>query len=170
MKLHWSPRSPFVRKVMIMAYEVGIADRIDRVRSVAAATKPHAALMRDNPLSKIPTLVLDDGSPLYDSRVICEYFDTLHRGPKLHCAGRRSVTACWIFWSYGGARRNGRTSPMFTSRVMLRGARHRSPHLNVKRVRLRRRASILATSPSVVHCPISISGLPTSHGEVITRA
>jgi glutathione S-transferase len=83
MKLHWSPRSPFVRKVMITAYEVGVVDRIDRVRSVAAATKPHTELMRDNPLSKIPTLVLDDGTPLYDSRVICEYFDTLHRGPKL---------------------------------------------------------------------------------------
>jgi glutathione S-transferase len=83
MKLHWSPRSPFVRKVMIVAHEVGIVARLDCVRSVAAATKPHAELMRDNPLSKIPTLVRDDGVPLYDSRVICEYFDTLHNGPKL---------------------------------------------------------------------------------------
>jgi glutathione S-transferase len=39
--------------------------------------------MRDNPLSKIPTLVCDDGTVLYDSPVICEYFDTLHSGPKL---------------------------------------------------------------------------------------
>jgi glutathione S-transferase len=36
-----------------------------------------------NPLNKIPTLVLDDGTALYDSRVICEYLDTLHAGPKL---------------------------------------------------------------------------------------
>lgn len=83
MKLHWSPRSPFVRKVMIMAHETVLLDRIECVRSVAAATKPHLELMRDNPLSKIPALVCDDGTPLYDSRVICEYFDTLHRGPKL---------------------------------------------------------------------------------------
>ncbi len=83
MKLHWSPRSPFVRKVMIAAHEIGIVDRIACVRSVAASTKPHPELMKDNPLSKIPALVLDDGSPLYDSRVICEYFDTLHTGPKL---------------------------------------------------------------------------------------
>jgi glutathione S-transferase len=75
MKLHWSPRSPFVRKVMIVAHELGLAERIDCVRTVAAATRPHAELMRDNPLSKIPTLVLDDGSVLYDSRVICEYLD-----------------------------------------------------------------------------------------------
>jgi glutathione S-transferase len=83
MKLHWSPRSPFVRKVMIVAHELGITDRLDCVRTVVATTKPHAALMEENPLSKIPTLVLDDGTVLYDSAVICEYFDHLHDGPKL---------------------------------------------------------------------------------------
>ena len=83
MKLHWSPRSPFVRKVMIVAHERGLAERIDCVRTVAAMTKPHAELMKDNPLSKIPTLVLDDGTVLYDSPVICDYFDTLDGAPKL---------------------------------------------------------------------------------------
>jgi glutathione S-transferase len=83
MRLHWSPRSPFVRKVMIVAHEVGLADRIQRVRTVAAMMKPHSELMIDNPLSKIPTLLLDDGTVLYDSSVICEYFDALHEGPKL---------------------------------------------------------------------------------------
>ncbi|HSU05991.1 MAG TPA: glutathione S-transferase family protein [Acetobacteraceae bacterium] len=39
--------------------------------------------MRDNPLGKIPTLVLEDGTAIYDSPVICEYLDTLHDGPKL---------------------------------------------------------------------------------------
>lgn len=83
MKLHWSPRSPFVRKVMIVAHERGLADRIALVRTVAAATKPHAELIKDNPLSKIPTLVLDDGSALYDSPVICEYLDALDGKPEL---------------------------------------------------------------------------------------
>jgi glutathione S-transferase len=83
MKLHWSPRSPFVRKVMIVAHEFGLADRIACVRSVVAFTEPHAILMTENPLSKIPTLVLDDGTVLYDSPVICEYLDSLHDGPKL---------------------------------------------------------------------------------------
>ncbi|MGB7836093.1 MAG: glutathione S-transferase N-terminal domain-containing protein [Xanthobacteraceae bacterium] len=87
MKLHWSPRSPFVRKVMIVAHEVGLVDRLTLVRTVAAATKPHPELMRDNPLSKIPTLVLDDGTVLYDSPVICEYLDRLHAGPKLFPPG-----------------------------------------------------------------------------------
>ena len=67
MKLHWSPRSPFVRKVMIVAHELGLTDRIDCVRTVVATTRPHVPLMEENPLSKIPTLVLDDGTVLYDS-------------------------------------------------------------------------------------------------------
>jgi glutathione S-transferase len=83
MKLHWSPRSPFVRKVMIVAHEIGLADRLDCVRTVAATTQPHEGLMRDNPLSKLPTLVLADGTVIYDSPVICEYFDSLHDGAKL---------------------------------------------------------------------------------------
>jgi len=87
MKLHWSPRSPFVRKVMIVAHELGLIDRLDCVRTVAATTRPHDVLMRDNPLSKIPTLVLADGTVIYDSPVICEYFDSLHDGEKLIPAG-----------------------------------------------------------------------------------
>jgi glutathione S-transferase len=58
MKLHWSPRSPFVRKVMVAAHELGLAEKIECVRSVAAMSKPNPAIMLDNPLSKIPALVL----------------------------------------------------------------------------------------------------------------
>ena len=83
MKLFWSSRSPFVRKVMVAAHEVGIAGRIRTERVVVAANKPNADVMAVNPLNKIPTLVLDDGTALYDLRVICEYFDTLHAGAKL---------------------------------------------------------------------------------------
>ena len=66
MKLHWSPKSPYVRKVMICAHELGLVDRLELVRSVAAMLKPNVRLMQDNPLSKIPTLVLDDGFVLFD--------------------------------------------------------------------------------------------------------
>jgi glutathione S-transferase len=89
MKLHWSPRSPFVRKVMIVAHERGLVDRLHCVRTVAAMTAPHAELMRENPLSKIPTLVLDDGAALYDSPVICEYLDALDGKPQLFPRDRR---------------------------------------------------------------------------------
>src|SRR5262245_10394000 len=83
MKLHWSPRSLFVRKVMIAAHELGLVDRLSLVRTPVAMTTTNKVLQADNPLSKLPTLVLDDGMPLYDSVVICEYLDTLHNGPKL---------------------------------------------------------------------------------------
>jgi glutathione S-transferase len=45
--------------------------------------KPQPDLMIDNPLSKLPTLVRDDGRVLYDSSGICVSFDHLHSGPKL---------------------------------------------------------------------------------------
>ena len=78
LKLHWSPRSPFVRKVMIVLHETGLTDRVTCVRSpVAMAAVPNADVLVDNPLAKIPTLVLDDGRTLFDSAVICEYLDAI---------------------------------------------------------------------------------------------
>jgi len=87
MKLHWSPRSPYVRKVMICAHELGLVPRLELVRSVAAMLKPNEELMRDNPLSKIPTLVLEDGTTLFDSVVICEYLDALGEGSLFPAGG-----------------------------------------------------------------------------------
>jgi glutathione S-transferase len=83
MKLHWSPSAPFVRKVMICAEELGLSDRITRVRSGVGPTRLNAELRADNPLNKIPALVLDSGEALYDSRVICEYLDHLAGGGRL---------------------------------------------------------------------------------------
>jgi glutathione S-transferase len=90
MKLFWSSRSPFVRKVMVAAHEMGLAGRIATERVVVGAAAPNPEVMAVNPLNRIPTLILDDGSALYDSRVICEYLDTLHDGPKLFPAGARA--------------------------------------------------------------------------------
>ncbi len=80
MQLHWSPKSPYVRKVMVCAMELGLESRLQLVRSVAAMLTPNERLMQDNPLSKIPTLVLDTGWTLFDSGVICEYLDDLAQG------------------------------------------------------------------------------------------
>jgi glutathione S-transferase len=83
MKLRWSPRSPFVRKVMVAAHELGVAERLEIVRTVVAMTRPAHALLAENPLGKIPTLVLGDGTALYDSLVIVEYLDSLAGGGQL---------------------------------------------------------------------------------------
>lgn len=75
MKLHYALASPFVRKVMACAIARGIDGRIEKV-----ATDPHVSppeLLRDNPLSKIPALITDDGIAVFDSPVICEYLDTI---------------------------------------------------------------------------------------------
>jgi len=84
MILHWSPRSPYVRKVMIAIHEVGLQDCVRTVRTVTGGTEPHWELMKINPVGKIPTLELPDGTAVYDSPVIIEYLDTLHDGPKLY--------------------------------------------------------------------------------------
>ncbi|WP_371344997.1 glutathione S-transferase family protein [Ancylobacter sp. IITR112] len=73
MKLLHAPTSPFVRKVMVVALETGLADRIEIVFNAASPLQRDPALTALNPLGKIPALVLDDGAVLYDSAVICEY-------------------------------------------------------------------------------------------------
>jgi len=92
MKLHWSPRSPFVRKVMVAAHELGLADRIQTTRTLVGAAIVAPALLPDNPLNKIPTLVLDDGTVLYDSYVIIEYLDSLAGGRLIPREGRARFT------------------------------------------------------------------------------
>ena len=82
MKLFWSPRSPYVRFVMVVAHEVGIASEIKTHYTLVNIEAPHPELFEHNPLCKIPTLILPDGSALYDSRVISEYLDEL-KGRKL---------------------------------------------------------------------------------------
>ena len=78
MKLLYSPASPYVRKVRVLAIEAGLMDRIELAKVTITPVGPDAALCASNPIGKIPTLVLDDGGALYDSRVICEYLDGLH--------------------------------------------------------------------------------------------
>jgi glutathione S-transferase len=82
MKLLSSSATPFGRKVEVVAIEKGLADRIEVVATSTSPTAPHEGLARVNPLIKIPALIQDDGRALYDSLVICDYFDTL-RPPRV---------------------------------------------------------------------------------------
>jgi glutathione S-transferase len=79
MKLAYSPASPYVRKVMACAIARGLDGRIEKW----AVTTTDPALLPVNPLSKVPSLITDDGVALYDSPVICEYLDSLGDAPKL---------------------------------------------------------------------------------------
>jgi glutathione S-transferase len=83
MKLYFSSASPYVRKVMVAAIETGLDKKIEAVPTKVVPVTPNLDLARDNPLMKVPTLVTDGGESLFDSRVICEYLDSLHDGRKL---------------------------------------------------------------------------------------
>ena len=71
--LRSTPASPFGRKIKIAARLAGIYDRIEHVN--ADVRDPDDDLRSQNPLGKIPVLVLDDGMAIYDSRVISEWID-----------------------------------------------------------------------------------------------
>jgi glutathione S-transferase len=75
MLLHWSPRSPFVHKVMVALEETGLRSQVQLIRSVVPTDDAEHPIFSVNPLGQIPTLVLDDGTALYDSLVIAFYLD-----------------------------------------------------------------------------------------------
>ena len=72
-KLFHAPASPFARKVMACAIARGVEDQITLVPATGEGTELAVA----NPLGKLPCLITDDGVALYDSRVICEFLDTV---------------------------------------------------------------------------------------------
>src|SRR5690349_18244797 len=76
-KLYIFPSSPFSRKVRIVLREKGIA--CTEINPFAAGPEPS----NPNPLGKVPALVLDDGTELFDSVVIVEYLDALRPEPRL---------------------------------------------------------------------------------------
>jgi glutathione S-transferase len=75
MKLYYSITSPYSRKVRVLAHELEIVDKIEMIR-VSPLEDPQE-LHQSNPLGKVPTLVLDNGEPIYDSPVIVEYLQRL---------------------------------------------------------------------------------------------
>src|SRR5258708_18101196 len=70
---------PYVRKVTACAIKRGLNDKIERLK--IGTTDP--ALLQYNALSKVPTLITDDGACIFDSPVICEYLDSIGSAPKL---------------------------------------------------------------------------------------
>ena len=80
MKLFFSVTSPYVRKCLVVAHELGVSDRITLLPSNAHPVNRDATIIAANPLGKVPTFFTDDGTPLYDSRVICEWLDSTFKG------------------------------------------------------------------------------------------
>jgi glutathione S-transferase len=87
MKIFYSPTSPYVRKCLVCAHELGLFDRLELIPANAHPVNRDRSLVAVNPIGKVPTLITDDGTVLYDSRVICEYLNSLADGRLLPAQG-----------------------------------------------------------------------------------
>lgn len=93
MKLYQSPNSPFVRKVLVTAIELGLDSQIERIQATPHPIQRNMELVSLNPLGQIPTLVTQNGEVISDSRVICEYLASLSPNERIFPAGPRRFTA-----------------------------------------------------------------------------
>lgn len=83
MKLLYQTHSPYARKVLVMLHEIGLAAKVEVVHHETSPTLRNEVVFAANPLGKVPVLLLDDGTVIFDSTVICDYLDTCHDGPSL---------------------------------------------------------------------------------------
>jgi glutathione S-transferase len=83
MKLLYQTHSPYARKSLVFAHEVGLADSIEVIHQETSPTLRNPLVFAENPLGKVPVLLRPGQSAIFDSDVICSYLDTVHRGRKL---------------------------------------------------------------------------------------
>lgn len=89
MRILFSPFSPYVRKCLVVAHELGLNDRLQLLSSNAHPVQRDAEIIRNNPLGKVPTFFTDDGQVLFDSRVICEYLNDFVKGSLFPAEGAK---------------------------------------------------------------------------------
>jgi glutathione S-transferase len=83
LKLLYQSHSPYARTALVFAHEVGLAGRLDVVHHETSPTARNPEVFAENPLGKVPVLLRPGLPPLFDSDIICAYFDTLHEGRRL---------------------------------------------------------------------------------------
>jgi glutathione S-transferase len=88
MKILFSPFSPYVRKCLVTAHELGLDGRVQLLPSNANPVNRDQEIIPLNPLGKVPTFFTDAGQVLYDSRVICEYLNDLAQGSLIPSGGQ----------------------------------------------------------------------------------
>jgi glutathione S-transferase len=101
MKLFWTRASPFTRKVVVTARELGLWDRIEIAPTVWPLDWGYATvaftggLAEANPIARIPTLITDDGATIGDSTLICQHLNEIATGKSLVPDG----ASRWRMWS-----------------------------------------------------------------------
>lgn len=83
MELIVSPTSPYVRKCRVVAHETGQAEDVKITFLGLSPVAPSEEVNKQNPLGKVPVLLIDDAQALFDSRVIVEYLDARHSGARM---------------------------------------------------------------------------------------
>lgn len=74
----YQTHSPFARKALVFAHEAGVAQRVVVVHHETSPTARNHDVFAQNPLGKVPVLLRQGLPAIFDSNVICAYFDTLH--------------------------------------------------------------------------------------------
>ena len=160
MKVITAPASPFGRKVRVAIVELGLADKVAveifPVQELAARAAPV------NPLGKIPVLIGDDGSTLYDSAVICEYLDGLAGGGRLIPAEREARLAALKLQALGNGIGEAATL-IGGERGRPEAARH-APFIEAQKAKIERAANELEkiadgfpATPHVGHIAVACS-------------
>lgn len=93
MKIYFSPFSPYVRKCLVMAYELGLNDELELLDSNAHPVNRDMEISEHNPFGQVPTFFTSQGQPLFDSRVICEYLNSVGKGALFPAEGDARWTA-----------------------------------------------------------------------------
>ncbi|MEI9887388.1 MAG: glutathione S-transferase N-terminal domain-containing protein [Rhizomicrobium sp.] len=173
MKLYSHPASPFGRKCKIIAHELGL-----KLEVIVVNARDDEELRKINPLKKIPILILDDGSTLFDSRVICEYlndkgggkFFPAPRCSALHTQHWKALTLQALAGRHHGCRRGRcvtRRRPRTSATPTISAATPRPSTAGLdalERVKFAPDPAIGEGSRRAARWAISISATPSSAG------
>ncbi|HVK50385.1 MAG TPA: glutathione S-transferase family protein [Pseudoxanthomonas sp.] len=83
MKLLYQTHSPYARKTLVFAHEVGLADRLQVIHHETSPTLRNPEVFEQNPLGKVPVLLRAGLPAIFESDIICAYLDTLHDRQRL---------------------------------------------------------------------------------------
>ena len=180
MKLHWSPRSPFVRKVMIVCHETGLVDRLSLVRTVVAMKAVNKELLSDNPLEQAShacpgrwNAALRLGGHLRISRCASSRAASVPDGAEGEVDGAPAARSRrWIAGSpdpVAQRARAGASGGRLPRSVPHQVRRHAGPSRAGRRRARRRRRSASGMSRSAAACPTSTFAFLIWIGAAITR-
>lgn len=156
MKLVFTPNPDYIHKVLVVAHEARVLNRLELER-----TRPfdeHSTIWRYNPFGKVPCLLMDNGEPLFGGLLICEYLDSLSTtGRSVYPKGAARWPALRRAWLGDG---------MFDATTLLRVEGWRDPAVWNRQYMLRERRKIVNALDRMESEAGDFSGLPLDIGQI----